>query len=64
MKESEVRPYEKDDNSYCLLTVKDLKRMLADLPDDYKVKYDSAYGNIRIGEFTIYHDDKEISING
>ena len=61
---NEVRPYEKDDNRHDSLTVKDLKRMLADLPDDYKVKYDSAYGSIRIGEFTIYHDEKLISING
>jgi len=61
------QPFENDPDCGKQITVKILKEMLDKLPsefDDYEVKYDSALGRICKGEFTIYKESKEISING
>lgn len=64
-KESNIEtPYENDKDRYKQLTVGMLREMLQNLPDDYEIKYDSAFGHIHKGDFLIYHDDKTISING
>jgi hypothetical protein len=57
-------PFAKDTDAWEQVTVGMLKKMLEKLPDDYQIKYDSACGHINKGDFTIYHDDKTISING
>ena len=58
------QPYKEDEDRYQQLTVGMLKKMLKDLPDDYIIMYDSAYGEIHKGDFRIYHQEKKISING
>ena len=57
-------PFEKDEDARSLITVEMLIKMLQKVPKDYIVKYDSAFGSIMKGDFTVYHDRKEISING
>jgi len=61
---SEIKPYKNDPDRWENITVGMLKEMLKDLPSDYKIKYDSCCGSIHKGDFSIYHDTKEISING
>jgi len=46
------------------VTVAMMRDMLKDLPDDYLISFDGAYGRVVKGDFTVYHDSKEISING
>jgi hypothetical protein len=57
------RPYE-NSGEWRQVTVEDLIAMLEKVPKDYEVKYDSALGQIMKSDFTIYHDSKEISLNG
>ena len=38
--------------------------MLKKIPEDYLVSFDSACGRVVKGDFTIYNDSKEVSING
>lgn len=57
------RPY-KDSGNWEQITVRDLIEMLKQAPLDYEVKFDSAMGQIMKSDFTIYHDSKEISLNG
>lgn len=45
------------------LTVKMLKEMLNFIPDHYLVRYDSALGHVRKGDFTVYEDKEIVSIN-
>ena len=59
-----IKPYERDPDRWENLTVGMLREMLKDLPSDYVIKYDGACGSINKGDFIIYHDSKEISING
>lgn len=41
-----------------------LIEMLQSVPKDYEIKFDSACGQIMKGDFTIYHKNKEVSLNG
>jgi hypothetical protein len=57
-------PYENDEDRHEQITVRDLIEMLQKCPSEYEVKFDSACGQILKGYFTIFHDTKEISLNG
>ena len=58
------RPYENAEFRNEKLTVGRLKEFLDKLPDDYYVSFDSALGRTYCDDFTIYHDERKISING
>lgn len=57
-------PFYRDKDASEQLNVGMLLEILQKLPKDYLVSYDSALGHVRKGDFTIYHDEKKISING
>ena len=57
-------PLENSPNRSDDLTVGELRKLIDKLPDDYRVSFDSALGRVVLGDFTIYHDYKKISING
>lgn len=57
-------PYENNPDCRDELTVGRLKEMIQALPDDYIISFDNALGYVVVGDFTIYHNKKRISING
>ena len=66
MKQNEF-PYQDDLDRDEYLTVSMLREILKKLPsecDDYIISYDSALGSVHKGDFSIYHEDRSISING
>lgn len=54
------RPYK--DESWKELTLGDLRKL--NLPDDYKIKFDSFCGRCDKSDVLIDHENKEISVNG
>jgi hypothetical protein len=60
------RPFEKESNHADPLTVGNLRDILNNMGpemDSYRISFDSGYGRTVLGDFTIYHDVKAISIN-
>lgn len=59
-----IQPFENDKDRWKPVTAKMLIKMLKTIPGNYEIRYDSAMGEIHKGDFKIYHDTKEVSING
>jgi hypothetical protein len=57
-------PFANASDAWDEVTVGMLIEMLQSLPRDYVVRYDSAMAGFSKGQLKVYHDTKEISING